>query len=177
MRTSLWSKKAPYVRNIHAEIMDRYNPLLYPSPSDVHIRYPNFKSTRSTRRRRRAFRTSGVVVYSTTIQLRFSIYDTEVSTEPAKDGGYRLDFTGGAGDSHGDQLVVCVQIEFGDSRSRRRTGHIVVVAGYWAVYIRRMRWVSRNVEWVFDTSIFGTLGIFSTLRCCWCHALLRELVL
>lgn len=82
--------------------MDRSYPLLFRSASDVHIRYPNFKSVRSIRRRRRAVRASVDVVYSAALQLCFSVSDTEVPAEPAEDGGYRLGFTGGAGDSHGD---------------------------------------------------------------------------
>ncbi|MCD9560285.1 hypothetical protein HAX54_018807 [Datura stramonium] len=146
MRSSFWSKKAPYVRDIHAKIMDHSDPLLFPSAAVLHIRYPNFKSVRSIRRRCRDVRDSGVMVHSAALQLCVSVSDTEVPAEPAKDGDYRLGFTGGAGDPHGDQLVVCVQTEFRDSGSRRSTGHIVVVSVYWVVLLHCMRWMSRNVE-------------------------------
>lgn len=108
MWASIWSKKAPHVRNIHAKIMDRSNPLLFRSTSNVHICHPNSKSIGSTRRRCRVIRDSVIMVYSPTFQLCISVSYTEVPSEPAENRGYRLGFVGGVGDTHVDQLVVCV---------------------------------------------------------------------
>ena len=74
-------------------------------------------------------------------------------------------------------LVMCLRVPFRSDWSYSYVGVSMVESGVWIDGLYCLRWKSFNMDWVLYSRFLWSLGFPQTLRFCWCHALLRDVVL
>lgn len=105
MWASIWSQKLSNVGGVFTTLMDCTFRMLYTKSTIIHLRFAGAETARTAGGHSGAFRQGGHELNTTSFQPLFSVSDTTVSSEPAKNVRDCVGVDGGVGGSFHHELA------------------------------------------------------------------------